>query len=123
MNAGIQWCSRNFRFIKGLHGRRRKRTHRSDPASPRVTESHPPLNDEDDEDPRSTDHCPDSPITDYRLPITDHFPFASTASAVFLPLHVPLFLLNHISEPGSWGFSISRVSPGCLPSLGFRLGP
>src|SRR5258708_16845669 len=118
MNAGIQWCSRNFRFIKGLHGRRRKRTHRSDPASPRVTESHPPLNDEDDEDPRSTDHCPDSPITDYRLPITDHFPFASTASAVLLPLDVPLFPSNH--HPARIGCALSNLllSSRCFSSIG-----
>ncbi len=63
-------------------------------SSPRVAESHPPLDDEDAEDPLFTD----LPITDYRLPITDHFPFASTASAVLLPLDVPLLLSNHIPE-------------------------
>ena len=63
-------------------------------SSPRVAESHPPLDDEDAEDPLFTD----LPITDYRLLITDHFPFASTASAVLLPLDVPLLLSNHIPE-------------------------
>ncbi len=37
-------------------------------SSPRVAESHPPLDDEDAEDPLFTD----LPITDYRLPITDY---------------------------------------------------
>jgi hypothetical protein len=69
-----------------------------------------------------TTKIPYSPITDYRLLITDHFPFASTASAVLLPLDVPLLLSNHIPERGGCVLSISRVSPGCIPSLGFRLG-
>jgi hypothetical protein len=53
--VGIQSFSRSFRFIKGLPGKRKLRTHQSDPASPRVAESRPPLNDEDAEDPLFTD--------------------------------------------------------------------
>src|SRR5260221_1650039 len=69
-----------------------------------------------------TTKIPYSPITDYRLLITDHFPFASTASAVLLPLDVPLLLSNHIPERGGCVLSISRVSPGFITSFGFRLG-
>src|SRR5260221_4156544 len=50
-----------------------------------------------------TTKIPYSPITDYRLLITDHFPFASTASAVLFPVHVPLFLFDYNPEPGSCG--------------------
>jgi len=69
-----------------------------------------------------TTKIPYSPTTDHRSPITDHFPFASAASAVLLPLDVPLLLSNYIPERGGCILSISRVSPGCVPSLGFRLG-
>src|SRR5260221_5373596 len=69
-----------------------------------------------------TTKIPYSPITDYRLLITDHFPFASTASAVLLPLGVPLLLSNQPPEPRGLVLSISPLSPGCIPSLGFRLG-
>ena|SRR6266404_6635498 len=102
-----------FDLSKGFLEEEKIRTHQSDPASLRVAESYPPLDDEDDQDPLFTDH---------RSPITDHFPFASTASAVLLPLDVPLLLSNHIPERGGCVLSISRVSPGCIPSLGFRLG-
>jgi hypothetical protein len=45
-----------FDLSKGFPEEGKKRTHQSDPASPRVAESHPPLDDEDDEDPLFTDH-------------------------------------------------------------------
>jgi hypothetical protein len=61
-------------------------------------------------------------ITDYRFPITDHFPFASMASAVLLRRDVPILFSNHVPERGGCILPISRVPSGCVPSLGFWLG-